>query len=222
MVHGLGPPGSSSFFPNSVYAPSRSSSLSHGFRRAQSTASSLSARTSSSASGSSGLGMQDEDNGSGDGLAHASPDPLVSKVEMLSAELGNVKASLSPLDSKLDQLLELLRNPRDPKHAAWIHEAGVAFLQQPRIAPGSPQLAELQQMYPAVEIWDLEDFKETKDDVRRVSRGGAGLRELRKNSQKRWSQGNPRGPRYSRRSLARLPPASSSGFVAGHEGLGTV
>jgi hypothetical protein len=28
-------------------------------------------------------------------------------------------------------------------------------------------------MYPAVEIWDLEDFKETKDDLRRVSRGGA-------------------------------------------------
>ncbi|KAJ7325833.1 hypothetical protein DFH08DRAFT_886287 [Mycena albidolilacea] len=194
MAHGLGPLGSSSFFPNSIYAPSRSSSLSHGFRRAQSTASSLSTRTSTSASGSSGFGMQDEDNGScsspsspyfsnqdfgspsagmGWHMGSASPDPLVSKVEMLSAELGNVKASLSPLDSKLDQLLDLLRNPRDPKHAAWIHDAGVAFLQQPRIAPGSPQLVELQQMYPAVEIWDLEDFKEIKDDVRRVSRGGA-------------------------------------------------
>ncbi|KAF8203485.1 hypothetical protein K438DRAFT_1932539 [Mycena galopus ATCC 62051] len=57
-------------------------------------------------------------NGNVNGLAHASPDPLVSKVEMLSTELGNVKASLSPLYSKLDQLLELLRNPRDPKHAA--------------------------------------------------------------------------------------------------------
>ncbi|KAJ7302017.1 hypothetical protein DFH08DRAFT_906126 [Mycena albidolilacea] len=194
MAHGLGPLGLSSFFPNSVYAPSRSFSLSHGFRRAQSTASSLSTRTSTSASGSSGLGMQDEDNGScpspsspyfsnqdfgspsagmGWHMGSASPDPLVSKVEMLSAELGNVKASLSPLDSKLDQLLDLVRNPHDPKHAAWIHEAGVAFLQQPRIAPGSPQLAELQQMYPAIEIWDLEDFKETKEDVRRVSRGGA-------------------------------------------------
>ncbi|KAF8166121.1 hypothetical protein K438DRAFT_1775303 [Mycena galopus ATCC 62051] len=47
-------------------------------------------------------------------MGSASPDPLVSKVEMLSAELRNVKASLSPLDSKLNQLLELLRNPVTP------------------------------------------------------------------------------------------------------------
>ncbi|KAJ7323250.1 hypothetical protein DFH08DRAFT_1029552, partial [Mycena albidolilacea] len=44
----------------------------------------------------------------------------------------------TPLDSKLDQLLELLRNPRDPKHATGIHEACVAFHQQPHIAPRRP------------------------------------------------------------------------------------
>ncbi|KAJ7353000.1 hypothetical protein DFH08DRAFT_986983 [Mycena albidolilacea] len=88
-------------------------------------------------------------------MGSVSPDPLVSRLDMLSAELGNVKASLrcvaiifrcgkkllicfTPLDSKLDQLLELLRNPRDPKHAAGIHEACVAFHQQPRIAPRHP------------------------------------------------------------------------------------
>ncbi|KAJ7360656.1 hypothetical protein DFH08DRAFT_800102 [Mycena albidolilacea] len=140
---------------------------------ARSTASSFSTRTS--ASDLSGLGMQDEDSASGScaspsspfsgnrdfgspttgmsmdwHMGSASPDPLVSKVEMLSTELGNVKASLSPLDSKLDQLLELLRNPCNPKHAAWIHDACVAFHQQPRIAPGSPQLAELKTLRPPV------------------------------------------------------------------------
>ncbi|KAJ7230594.1 hypothetical protein GGX14DRAFT_583941 [Mycena pura] len=186
---GLGPLGSSSssLLRDSFHGPSRSPSLAHSHHRPRST-SSLSTRTS--ASDLAGFGMQDDDSGlcpsplspflsnpdfgspTGWPMGSVSPDPLVSKVERLSVELGNVKASLSPLDSKLDQLLDLLRSPRDPKHAAWIHEAGIAFQQQSRIAPGSPQLAELQRTYPEVQLWDVDDFKETKDDVRRVSKGG--------------------------------------------------
>ncbi|KAK7032705.1 hypothetical protein R3P38DRAFT_2773244 [Favolaschia claudopus] len=184
VFHNFGPSRSSSL---------SSSSLSHNRHRARSTASNLSAHTgSASASDWSGLGMQDDDSGScpspnsflgnqdfgsprlgwfSGSQGSASPDPLVSQVQSLSTELGNVKASLSPLHSKVDQLLELLRNPRDPKHAVWILEAGDAFRRQPRIAPGSPQLAELQARYPSVEIWDPEDFND-KDDVRRVSKGG--------------------------------------------------
>ncbi|KAK7044955.1 hypothetical protein R3P38DRAFT_3177178 [Favolaschia claudopus] len=184
VFHNFGPSRSSSL---------SSSSLSHNRHRARSTASNLSAHTgSASASDWSGLGMQDDDSGScpspnsflgnqdfgsprlgwfSGSQGSASPDPLVSQVQSLSTELGNVKASLSPLHSKVDQLLELLRNPRDPKHAVWILEAGDAFRRQPRIAPGSPQLTELQAQYPSVEIWDPEDFND-KDDVRRVSKGG--------------------------------------------------
>ncbi|KAJ7212568.1 hypothetical protein GGX14DRAFT_564325 [Mycena pura] len=191
MAQGLGLgtlASSSSLLRDSFHAPSsRSPSLAHSHLRPRST-SSFSSRAS--ANDSAGFGTQDDDSGScpsplspflsnqdfgsptGWPRGSVSPDPLVSKVERLLAELGSVKASLSPLDSKLDQLLDLLRSPRDPKHAAWIHEACVAFYQQSRIAPGSPQLAELQCLYPAVQIWDVDDFKETKDDVRRVSKGG--------------------------------------------------